>query len=152
VATTTLILFALVGAVADNCNLDGCMTLVSAENDDDEVCREDSGHQESNKLCRKSLMRLPKPETNMTEVVNARNESYDVLIARPSKWGNPFQIGRDGDRERVICMYEVHVRRRPDLLAALPELAGKRLGCYCKPEACHDDVLVKLLRELFLEV
>ena len=49
-------------------------------------------------------------------------------------------------------MYEVHVRRRPDLLAALPELAGKRLGCYCKPEACHGDVLVKLLRELFLEV
>ena len=158
VATTTLILFALVGAVADNCNLDGCMNLVSAENDDDEVCREDSGHHDSDKQRRKGMKRLLTwPDTvevdpNMTEVVNARNESYDVLIARPSKWGNPFQIGRDGDRERVICMYEVHFRRRPDLLAALPELAGKRLGCYCKPEACHGDVLVKLLRELFLEV
>ena len=83
----------------------------------------------------------------MTRVVNARHEDYDVLIARPSKWGNPFQIGRDGDRERVIRMYEVHIRRRPDLLAALPELAGKRLGCYCKPEACHGDALVKLLHE-----
>ena len=59
---------------------------------------------------------------------------------------------RQGNRERVIGMYEVHIRRRPDLLAALPELVGKRLGCYCKPEACHGDVLVKLLRELFLEV
>ena len=87
----------------------------------------------------------------MTRVVNLRHEEYDVLIARPSKWGNPFQIGRDGDRGRVIKLYEIHLRRRPDLLAALPELAGKRLGCHCKPEACHGDVLVKLLRELNLD-
>ena len=69
----------------------------------------------------------------MAEVVNIRNSDYDVLIARPSKWGNPFMIGRDGNREQVIRMYEIHVRRRPDLIAALPELVGKRLGCYCKP-------------------
>ncbi len=83
----------------------------------------------------------------MTTVVNLRKSEYDVLIARPSKWGNPFQIGRDGDRDRVIKMYEIHIRRCPDLIAALPELVGKRLGCYCKPEACHGDVLVKLLHE-----
>ena len=87
----------------------------------------------------------------MARVVNLRHEEYDVLIARPSKWGNPFQIGRDGDREQVIEKYEIHLRRRPDLLSALPELAGKRLGCHCKPEVCHGDVLVKLLRELNLE-
>ena len=86
----------------------------------------------------------------MTRVVNLRHEEYDVLIARPSKWGNPFRIGRDGNRDQVIKMYEVHVRRRPDLLAALPELAGRRLGCHCKPEACHGDVLLKLLRDLNL--
>ena len=85
----------------------------------------------------------------MTEVVNARNSDYDVLIARPSKWGNPFIVGRDGNREQVIRMYEIHVRRRPDLIAALPELVGKRLGCYCKPEACHGDVLIRLLKEFF---
>ena len=88
----------------------------------------------------------------MTRVVNLRHEEYDVLIARPSKWGNPFQIGRDGSREQVITLYEIHLRRRPDLLAALPGLAGKRLGCHCKPEACHGDVLVKLLRGRFLEL
>ena len=87
----------------------------------------------------------------MTRVVNLRHEEYDVLIARPSKWGNPFQIGRDGDRERVIKLYEFHVCRRPDLLAALPEMAGQRLGCHCKPEACHGDVLLKLLHELNLD-
>jgi hypothetical protein len=85
----------------------------------------------------------------MAEVVNIRKSAYDVLIARPSKWGNPFTVGRDGSREQVICMYEVHVRHRPDLIAALPELVGKRLGCYCKPEACHGDVLIRLLKEFF---
>jgi RNA polymerase sigma factor (sigma-70 family) len=159
-AITMVILFALVGVVFDNCDLDVATNLCTAEEDVDEVIQPGGGsHHDSDTQRRKSRMRLPIwPETqgmtNMTRttVVNARNSEYDVLIARPSKWGNPFQIGRDGDRERVIGMYEVHIRRRPDLLAALPELVGKRLGCYCKPEACHGDVLVKLLRELFLEV
>ena len=84
----------------------------------------------------------------MARVVNLHHEGYDVLIAPPSKWGNPFEIGRDGTREQVIRMYEVHVRRRPDLMAALPELAGKRLGCHRKPLACHGDVLAKLLEEV----
>ena len=83
----------------------------------------------------------------MTDVVNARDSDYDVLIARPSKWGNPFRIGLDGNRDQVIKMYEIHIRRRPDLIAALTELAGKRLGCYCKPLPCHGDVLLKLLAE-----
>jgi len=84
----------------------------------------------------------------MTIVVNLLTQ-YDIFIGRGSKWGNPFAIGRDGTRERVIKMYEIHVRRSPDLIAALPELAGKRLGCYCKPLDCHGDVLVRLLAEFF---
>jgi len=48
-------------------------------------------------------------------------------------------------------MYEVHVRRRPDLLAALPELIAKRLGCHCKPLPRHGDVVLKLLKEFSLE-
>ena len=35
------------------------------------------------------------------------------------------------------------------LFAALPELADKRLGCYCHPLPCHGDVLIRLLKELF---
>jgi hypothetical protein len=33
---------------------------------------------------------------------------------------------------------------RPDLLARVSELAGKRIGCWCKPAACHGDVLAEL--------
>ena len=152
-ATTTLILFALIGVVADNCDLDVCMNLVAAENDDDEVTHEDGGHNhQANKLCRKSLMRRPKPETNMTEVVNARNAEYDVLIARPSKWGNPFQIGRDGAASGSSRCTKSTSAADPISWPPCQNWPGKRLGCYCKPEACHGDVLVKLLRELFLEV
>ncbi|MCL4855201.1 MAG: DUF4326 domain-containing protein [Bryobacteraceae bacterium] len=85
----------------------------------------------------------------MTEVVKARNSEYDVLVCRPSKWGNPFPVGGRVTREKAIVMYEVWIRRRPDLIAALPELAGKRLGCHCKPLPCHGNVLVRLLREFF---
>lgn len=80
-----------------------------------------------------------------TVVVNKRYEDYDVDISRPGPWGNPFEI--KCSRERAIAKYEVYIRRRPDLLARLPELVGKRLGCYCVPLPCHGHVLIKLMRE-----
>lgn len=79
-----------------------------------------------------------------TTVVNLRNEPYDVYIGRGSKWGNPYYIPEDGNRETVIRRYKEYILSRPDLLAALPELKGKRLGCFCKPLACHGDILKEL--------
>lgn len=67
-----------------------------------------------------------------------------MYIGRPSKWGNPFEIGRDGDRETVIRKYREWILTQPNLMAALPELRGKVLGCWCSPKACHGDVLVSL--------
>jgi hypothetical protein len=77
-------------------------------------------------------------------VVHCKRASYDVYIGRPSKWGNPFEIGRDGDRETVIRKYRDWIQTRPDLLTALPELKGKVLGCWCAPKACHGDVLSEM--------
>ncbi|MDQ5843653.1 MAG: DUF4326 domain-containing protein [Thermoproteota archaeon] len=37
-----------------------------------------------------------------TRVVHCKVEPFDVYIGRPSKWGNPFKIGKDGSREEVI--------------------------------------------------
>jgi hypothetical protein len=85
----------------------------------------------------------------MTHIVNIHQGPYDVLICRPSKWGNPFEITDKCPRELALAKYEVHIRRRPDLIAALPELAGKRLGCHCHPLPCHGHVLVRLLKEFF---
>jgi hypothetical protein len=70
-----------------------------------------------------------------------------VYIGRPSKWGNPFLLGADGTRPEVIAKYEAYIRNRPDLLAALPELKGKALVCWCHPKPCHGGVLVRLLDE-----
>jgi hypothetical protein len=78
-------------------------------------------------------------------VVNLRSEKYDVYIGRGGKWGNPFIIGKDGSRDEVIGKYVEWVVKQQALLAALPELEGKVLGCYCKPAACHGDVLVSLV-------
>ena len=62
-----------------------------------------------------------------------------------SKWANPFKIGHDGAREHVVALYEYFVRSKPDLIAALPELRGKDLACWCAPLPCHGDVLLRLV-------
>ena len=80
----------------------------------------------------------------MERVVHCKRETFDVYIGRPSKWGNPFVIGKDGTREDVIAKYETWIETQPQLMNALPELRGKALGCWCSPKSCHGDVLVRL--------
>lgn len=78
--------------------------------------------------------------------------AYDVYCARPSKFGNPFVIGIHGTRSEVIAKYDAWIRTQPHLMAALPELKGKVLGCYCRADqACHCDRLLALLREQGIE-
>lgn len=63
-----------------------------------------------------------------------------------SKWHNPHL---------TLAAYEQHIRSSPDLLAALPELRGKVLLCWCRPdtgfqdgqEICHGQVLARLCEE-----
>jgi hypothetical protein len=80
-------------------------------------------------------------------VVHCKKDIYDVYIGRPSKWGNPFTIGRDGDRGTVVRLYKEWILTQPDLLAALPELKGKVLACWCAPQLCHGDVLLELAND-----
>ena len=64
-----------------------------------------------------------------------------VYIGRGSPWGNPFMIGRDGDRETVIRRFAEEVLPGLDI----ERLRGKDLICYCKPAACHGDVILNAL-------
>jgi len=75
------------------------------------------------------------------KVVHCKKEPYDVYIGRGSKWGNPFVIGKDGDRLEVMDKYEMYIMYNDDLIFALPELVGMTLGCYCAPLPCHGDIL-----------
>jgi hypothetical protein len=83
----------------------------------------------------------------MTNLVHCKKAPYDVYIGRPSKWGNPFAIGKDGDRDEVIRKYADWLAKQPELLKALHELDGKVLGCWCSPKACHGDVLISFIEK-----
>jgi DNA polymerase I-like protein with 3'-5' exonuclease and polymerase domains/uracil-DNA glycosylase len=97
------------------------------------------------------------PQTTVGHV----NDRYDVYIGRTctpdqgsvtfedAGWGNPFVIGRDGDRHEVVVKHRQWLPRQASLLSRLHELKGKRLGCWCKtknhPEQeCHGDALAEL--------
>ena len=76
--------------------------------------------------------------------VHCKRERHHVYIGRPSKWGNPFAVGRHGARGECIALYEAWLRENTVLIAALDELRGLVLGCWCAPRACHGDLLVRL--------
>jgi hypothetical protein len=63
-----------------------------------------------------------------------------------SEWANPFGVGRYG-RDEALRRYEVYVRANPILMARLHVLMGQNLVCWCAPEPCHGDILLRLLAE-----
>ena len=84
----------------------------------------------------------------MPKVLNKRTDVIPkdaVYIGRPSIWGNPFTIGKDGTREEVILKYDLWIATRPDLAEkARKELRGKDLVCWCSPKPCHGDSLLMI--------
>jgi hypothetical protein len=91
-------------------------------------------------------LRLP-----TTKVVHCKRESYDVYIGRPSEWGNPFSH-KEGTlaefkvatRREAIEKYKEWILTQPQLLAKIPALKGKILGCWCHPLPCHGHVLAEM--------
>ncbi len=87
-----------------------------------------------------------------TTIVNKYREPFDIYIGRPSLFGNPYRIGPDGSREDVIQKYREYFYHRletdPVFKRDVLNLRGKRLGCYCKPQACHGDVIAEYLNNL----
>lgn len=88
-----------------------------------------------------------------TVVVNLRAEPYDVYIGRRGRdedgdFGNPFRLGVDGSRPEVIEKFRQHFIARlkdPEYRRRVEGLRGQRLGCFCKPAACHGDVIAEYL-------
>jgi len=79
------------------------------------------------------------------KVLNKKDNAQGIYVGRPSQWGNPYVIGKDGDRVEVIARFRAYAEGR---LQAEPEwlkpLVGKDLICWCAPESCHAEVLIKL--------
>lgn len=71
-----------------------------------------------------------------------------IYIGRPTKWGNPFKIGRDGNRKQVIRKYRHYLFSDKALMSiVVRELRGKDLLCWCAPHSCHGDVLLEVANE-----
>ena len=87
----------------------------------------------------------------MPQVWNKRDPNCPkdaVYVGRPSKWGNPYEIGKDGSREDVVASYRGLLKlleAKGKLLSMdLDYLRGKDLVCWCAPLPCHADVLLEI--------
>jgi len=87
--------------------------------------------------------------TSKTTVVNKSFEGCDVYIGRPSMFGNPFKMNNNTTREEAISLFKEYFYKRleedENFKAAVLDLKGKVLGCFCKPSPCHGDVIVEYL-------
>ena len=88
-----------------------------------------------------------------TLIVNLRHHPYDIYIGRAGHgqdgyFGNPFR-SPTYLREEAIERFRAYFLRRVEtdshFRSRVLELRGKRLGCFCKPQACHGDVLAHWL-------
>lgn len=88
----------------------------------------------------------------MTTTVNKHKEEYDYYIGRPSIYGNPFVIGRDGSRKEVISKFKTYfydkLQKDLDFKKEVLKLKDKKLGCFCKPLECHGDVIADYLNSV----
>jgi hypothetical protein len=83
----------------------------------------------------------------MCKVLNKRIHGVPkdaVYIGRPSIWGNPFVIGKDGSRDEVIAKFETYLLGNAGLMKQLHTLTGRDIVCWCAPSSCHGDVLVRM--------
>ena len=86
----------------------------------------------------------------MAKVLNKRDSGVPagaIYVGRPSKFGTPYEIGRDGSREEVIQKYEAWLLSADNGLRIddLRSLRGKDLVCWCAPLACHAEVLLNYI-------
>lgn len=97
-----------------------------------------------------------------TTVVNLRAEDYDVYIGRAGRgqrgyFGNPHSVGycricncRHNRNESIEAYKEYFFDRLhndPEFKARVLDLRGKKLGCFCKPKACHGIVIANYVND-----
>lgn len=91
-----------------------------------------------------------------TKVVNIYKEPYDVYIGRLGKgrdgyFGNPFILKKGDPKGSTLDKYKVYFEERLQTDSEFKErilnLKGKVLGCFCKPNACHGDIIADYLNK-----
>ncbi len=120
--------------------------------DDGDVFKEELAALKANKTSTRIIKVLITRVVNIDrekQYSNRSSTSTYEYIGRGSYWGNPHSMFENGDtREEVIRKYEYDFQfdKFPNKAKdKVFELAGKRLGCFCKPYPCHGDVLAGFL-------
>lgn len=71
-----------------------------------------------------------------------------IYVGRPTMWGNPYVVGRDGTRAEVVAKHARMVESSPSLKAAAKRvLRGHDLVCWCWPLPCHATTWLKVANE-----
>jgi hypothetical protein len=102
-------------------------------------------------------------ETTVIDIHKTDGErpNFDVYIGRQSKraglgkskWANPFRVADEPNPKKrqfataqeAVEKYREWLLMQPDLIAAIPELVGQVLGCWCDQTGdCHGQVLADL--------
>ena len=86
-----------------------------------------------------------------------RMPTNTVYVGRPTQWGNPFIVGKDGSAQDCVNKFsnDLFPYRRGgsvvDFLLSeanirwIAELKGKNLACWCPlDQPCHADVLLEI--------
>lgn len=91
-----------------------------------------------------------------TTVVNLRKDRYDVYIGRAGQgqdgyFGNPFKLDPKGNRGETLDRFREYfytrLKQDPQFKKRVLELRGKVLGCFCKPQPCHGDIIAGYLNK-----
>jgi len=84
--------------------------------------------------------------TDTALVLWAEANDRFVRIDRKTDWGNPFEMPDDGDRAHVVAKFsKFYLPNKDQLLARIPTLRGKVLGCWCHPEECHGHIIAEIV-------
>lgn len=89
-----------------------------------------------------------------TRVVNIRKETCDVFIGRAGYgkdgyFGNPFRLEATMAKGSTLGRYRKYFYHRlstdKEFRKRIGNLQGKTLGCFCKPDPCHGDIIKEYL-------
>ena len=88
-------------------------------------------------------------------IAQAMAEDRFVAIHRPTKWSNPFShrpnsaaLFKVDSAQEALRRYAAWLPMQAELMAALADLQGRVLGCFCAPRPCHGYILARFADEL----
>lgn len=101
-----------------------------------------SDERERQSLCKGGMTVVANASKDQNLIKWADDEGKSVRIDRGTKYGNPFLIDSDGNRDYVCDCYEKHyLPHKPSITNDISKLKGKVLVCHCYPDRCHGDSL-----------